>query len=130
MGEEKITNLLDTSMQKLKEMLKVGMIVGEAINIGGSVIIPIAKIKCGFVSGGMDELNKNNDKKDLPFAGATAGMINVTPIAFITSTNGKVEVLHLSSDTHILEKTIDSVSDVINTLIKPKDNKDKEKTLG
>lgn len=121
MGEEKITNLLNVSLEKLKEMLKVGMIVGDPISVGGNVIIPVARIKCGFVSGGMDELNKSNDKKDLPFAGATAGTLNVIPIAFLSSNNGKVEVLHLTSDTHILEKTIDGVSEVVHTLINKSD---------
>ena len=122
MGEEKITNLLNVSLEKLKEMLKVGMIVGDPISVGGNIIIPVARIKCGFVSGGMDELNKSNDKKDLPFAGATAGTLNVIPIAFLSSNNGKVEVLHLTSDTHILEKTIDGVSEVVHTLINKSDN--------
>lgn len=122
---EKITSLLETSLDKLKEMLKVGMIIGDPINIGGNIIVPVAKIKCGYVSGGMDELNRESNKKDLPFAGATAGTLNVTPIAFLSSSDGKVEVLHLSSDTHILEKTIDGVSDVINTLINKNDSEKK-----
>ncbi len=102
MSEEKITNLLNISLEKIKEMLKVGMIVGDPISVGGNIIIPVAKIKCGFVSGGMDELNKNSDRKDLPFAGATAGTLNVTPIAFVSCRGEQVEILHLASDTHIL----------------------------
>ena len=118
MGEDKITGLLNTSMEKIKEMLKVGMIIGDPINVGGNVFVPVARIKCGFISGGMDELVKNNDKKDLPFAGATGGTINVTPIAFLASCQDKVEVLHLSSDTHILEKTIDGTSEITSKLNK------------
>ena len=117
MQEEKITNLLDSSLEKLKEMLKVGMIVGDPISIGGNIIVPVAKIKCGYVSGGMEDKITNDNKKDLPFVGATAGTINVTPIAFLSSKDGNVEVLHLENDTHILEKTIDGVSDIIHTLI-------------
>jgi sporulation protein YtfJ len=118
MTEERITDLLETSMGKLKEMLKVGMIVGDPINVGGNVIIPIAKIKCGFVSGGMDQLTQSKDKTDLPFAGATAGTLNIIPIAFLASKGEQVEVLHLASDTHILEKTIDGVGEIIQSLIK------------
>ncbi len=121
MGEEKIANLLNISLEKLREMLRVGMIVGDPISIGGNIIIPVAKIKCGFVSGGMDDLNRNNDKKDLPFAGATAGTLNVTPIAFVSCKGEHVEVLHLESNTHIIEKTIDGVSDIIHSLIGNKD---------
>lgn len=121
MQEERITDLLETSLEKLKEMLKVGMIVGDPITIGENIIIPIARIKCGYVSGGMDELVKNNGKNDLPFVGATAGTLNVVPIAFLMKSKEKIEVLHLASDTHILEKTIDGVSDVIHSLIDKKD---------
>ena len=117
MTEEKITDLLETSMEKLKEMLKVGMIVGDPIKVGDSVIIPVARIKCGFVSGGMDQLTQSKDKTDLPFAGATAGTLNIIPIAFLASKGERVEVLHLANDTHILEKTIDGVGEIIHSLI-------------
>lgn len=117
MGEHQITDLLNVSLDNLKQMLKVGMIVGDPINVGSGVLIPIARVKCGFVSGGMDQKTKKENPENLPFGGATAGTMSLTPIAFVSCVNNEVKVLHLAEDSHILEKTIDSVNDLLNSLI-------------
>lgn len=123
MGENQITDLLEVSLDNLKQMLKAGMIVGDPINVGSGVLIPIARIKCGFVSGGMDQKGKKEHVENLPFGGATAGTMSLTPIAFVSCINNEVKVLHLAEDSHILEKTIDSVSDLINGLINKSSSK-------
>lgn len=120
MSEHQITDLLNISMDNLKEMLKVGMIIGDPINVGSGVLIPIAKVKCGFISGGMDQKVKSSEVKELPFGGATGGSLTLTPIAFVSCVNNDVKVLHLSEDSHILEKTIDGISDLLHTLIDKK----------
>ncbi len=123
MGEHQITNLLNVSLDNLKQMLKVGMIVGDPINVGNGVLIPIAKVKCGFVSGGMDQKMKKESVENPPFGGAMAGTMTLMPIAFISCINDEVKVLHLAEDSHILEKTIDSVNDLVNSLINKVNNK-------
>lgn len=124
MGEKQINDLLNVSLDNLKQMLKVGMIVGDPIKVGPGILIPIAKIKCGFVSGGLEQ----KDQKELenyPFGGATAGTMTLTPIAFVSYIDNEVKVLHLAEESHILEKAIDSVSEFINGLIN-KGNKNKQ----
>ncbi len=115
MSEHQISDLLTNSLNNIKEMLKVDLIIGDPINLECGLIIPIARVKCGFVSGGMDQKDKSLDSSK-PFGGATGGSITLTPIAFISVINQEVKILHLEEDAHILEKTIDSVSELIYSL--------------
>lgn len=123
MSEHQITDLLNVSMEKIKEMLKVGMIVGDPIYVGEEVIIPVSKVKCGFVSGGMDY--KLDVKEKYPFGGATAGTVSLSPVAFLTYNNKEVKVLHLTEESHILEKMIDGTSELLSGIFK---NNKEEKT--
>ena len=53
--EHPIGNLMDTTMNKIKEMVDVNTIVGEPITApDGTLIIPVSKVTYGFAAGGSD----------------------------------------------------------------------------
>lgn len=113
-----INQLLQIAMDSLKELIDVNVIVGDKITYNNISVIPISKVKCGFVSGGIDQ-NKRHEYDDLnPFGGGAGGTLTITPIAFLAFVDGDVKVLHLDDNPHVLEKIIDFIPSTINTVSK------------
>ena len=62
--EKKIESLVDVSLDKIRSLIDVNCVVGNAISMpDGSSIIPISKVSVGFVSGG-GEYNDLNAKRN------------------------------------------------------------------
>lgn len=117
-----IINLLETSIEKIKSMVDVNIVMGKLTTYNNVSVIPISKVKCGFVSGGIDQKEKEYDSKT-PFGGASGGSMNLTPIAFLVITDNDAKILHLDEHSHILENLIELIPDVTNKLINIVKNK-------
>ena len=118
-----IIQLLDISVDKIKSMVDVNVVMGKMMTYNNVSVIPISKVKCGFISGGVDQ-KENQETKKNPFGGASGGTMTLTPIAFFVILENDAKVLHLDEHSHILENLIDLIPDTINkfaSLIK-KDN--------
>ena len=95
MGEHPLESLMNTAMSKLKDMIDVDTVVGDAIDCGnGTTIIPVSKVSYGFAVGGsefngetVDKYTKEGIDEDityrLPFGGGTGAGVNITPIGFL-----------------------------------------------
>ena len=58
-----INSLMDTTMEKIKEMVDVNTIIGDPITSpDGTIIIPVSKVSYGFASGGSDFPTKKENK--------------------------------------------------------------------
>ena len=118
-----IIQLLDISVDKIKSMVDVNVVMGKMMTYNNVSVIPISKVKCGFISGGVDQ-KENQETKKNPFGGASGGTMTLTPIALLVILENDAKVLHLDEHSHILENLIDLIPDTINkfaSLIK-KDN--------
>ena len=118
-----IIQLLDISVDKIKSMVDVNVVMGKMMTYNNVSVIPISKVKCGFISGGVDQ-KENQETKKNPFGGASGGTMTLTPIAFLVILENDAKVLHLDEHSQILENLIDLIPDTINkfaSLIK-KDN--------
>ncbi len=110
-----ISDLFKLSSAQIKELSNVDTVVGKPVIMDNDVsIIPISKVKCSFATGGTEA--KTKDSGDYPFGGATGGIVTIQPIAFLVVRQEKVELLHLEDQTHILEKVIDEVPNVIENI--------------
>lgn len=118
--DHELNTLLKVSLEHIKEMIDVDTIIGDAIIISPTVrVIPISRVRMGFLAGGSDISAKVIN--DNPFGGGTGGTIFISPIAFLVCKGDEVSVLHLEKDTHLIEKVIDSfpgVTNKISTLFK------------
>ncbi len=103
-----ITDLLNVSMNKIKEMIDANTIIGTPIIENETIIIPVSKLHLGFVSGGSD-IKPNSTKEEALFGGGAGGGFGITPIAFLVIHHGEVELLSIDETTHIAEKLIDLV---------------------
>ena len=56
---QKLPNMLETTIQKIREMLDVNTVVGTPITTpDGVTIIPVSKVSVGFGGGGSDFASK------------------------------------------------------------------------
>lgn len=119
MAEHPIQGLMSTAMENIKAMIDVNTIVGEPVHTpSGDTILPISRVGVGFVAGGseirmdQDSSNHTNDNQSasvsLPFGGGSGGGVSITPIAFLVVGAQGVKVVPLDSQTHLLDKVIDS----------------------
>lgn len=104
------SDLLNLSTEKMKSLVDVNVVIGKMMTFNGISVFPISKVKCGFISGGINQKKETRD--DDPFGGAAGGTVNLTPIAFLVITQTDVKVLHLEEKSHILENLIDLIPDM------------------
>ena len=109
--EHPIGNLMNITMDKIKEMVDVDTIVGTPItSADGTLIIPVSKVSYGFASGGSD-LPTKNEKKDL-FGGGSGAGVTIQPIAFLTVYQGDVKLISIGGGDGI-DKVLGMVPDVV-----------------
>ena len=103
--DHELNTLLKVSLEHIKEMIDVDTIIGDPIIISENVrVIPISRVRMGFLAGGSDISAKIIN--DNPFGGGTGGTIFISPIAFLVCKGDEVSILHLEKDTHLFEKVI------------------------
>lgn len=130
MSGHPITDVLSTTIQKIKEMVDVNTVVGDPITVAnGTVIIPISKITLGFASGGSDIGSKN--AKPLFGGGGGAG-VTVSPVAFLTvSSTGDIRLLQLANGKNAIDHAVGLVPEMFDKITalfdKPKSNTEEDK---
>lgn len=91
---QKLPNMLDSTIAKIREMVDVNSVVGEPITTqDGVTIIPISKISVGFGGGGSDFVSKHVNHHENPFGGGVGAGVKVTPVAFLIVKDGSVRML-------------------------------------
>lgn len=103
-----ISELLQVSLDHIKDMIDANTIIGTALHQEKITIIPISRVSVGFVSGGSD-FKTMSSKEDSLFGGGTGGGIVIKPVAFIVIKGDEVSLLSINDDTHIAEKIIDLI---------------------
>lgn len=110
MADHPINNLMETTLQKIKELVDSSTVVGDPIVCGTTTIIPVSKIAYGFGSGGSDL----PAKKDGEFFGGGGGAgASVTPLGFIVITETEIKLLQLDEHRDSAGKLIDLVPELI-----------------
>ena len=91
-----LSELMDTTISKINEMVDSNAIVGEPITTAdGVTLIPISRVSVGFGSGGTD-YGKNTEK----FGGGGAAGIKVEPIAFLVVKDGAARLMPVGIPAH------------------------------
>ena len=89
---QKLPNMLESTIQKIREMVDVNSVVGEPIHTpDGVTIIPVSKVSVGFGGGGSDFTNSKGGEN--PFGGGVGGGVKVTPICFLIVQDGSVRMM-------------------------------------
>lgn len=103
MAENKLNDIIGTSLDKIKALADGETVIGNPIaTAGGVTVIPVSKVSMGFASGGLDYSGKKAGKGEdsavaQNFGGGGGTGVTVTPVAFlIISPNGDVKLLPIS----------------------------------
>ena len=89
-----IGDLMQTTLENIKDMVDVNTVIGEPIpTVNGPTIIPVSKVSFGFLAGGGEyDLNKLPET-DTPFAGGGGAGVSVQPVGFLVVGPDGVKVL-------------------------------------
>lgn len=110
--EHPIGSLMDTTMEKIKEMIDVNTIIGEPITSpDGTLIIPVSKVSYGFAAGGSD-LPTKKENKDC-FSGGSGAGVTIQPVAFLTVYQGDVRLVSVDREEGTADKLVNMIPDVL-----------------
>jgi sporulation protein YtfJ len=126
MNEHPIQALMETTLQKIRDMADVNTIIGQQIVAAdGTVIIPVSKVSMGFASGGSDVGAKSAKTM---FGGGGGAGVTINPVAFIVISNGDVKLLQIENSTTPAGKAIALVPELFDkiTALFNKDKKEQK----
>ena len=110
--EHPIGSLMDTTMEKIKEMIDVNTIIGEPkTSPDGTLIIPVSKVSYGFAAGGSD-LPTKKENKDC-FGGGSGAGVTIQPVAFLTVYQGDVRLVSVDREEGTADKLVNMIPDVL-----------------
>ena len=110
MKETPVNKIMESTLQKMREMVDVSTIIGEPIVTGDTTLIPVSKVSYGFTTGGTDLPSTQN--KEL-FGGAGGGGISITPVAFIVIQDTKVRLMQIDNYTSSADRAISMIPELI-----------------
>jgi sporulation protein YtfJ len=114
MDKHPIGELMETTMQKIREMVDVNTIVGEPIiTADGITLIPISKVSFGFASGGSDFQGKNTAAQN-NFGGGSGAGVSIVPVAFLVVKGESVKLIPVAPPASTtIDRVIETVPEVI-----------------
>ena len=122
---EKLPNMLDSTIAKIREMVNVNSVVGDPISTAdGVTIIPISKVSVGFGGGGSDFVSKNVNHQENPFGGGVGAGVKVTPVAFLIIKEGNVRMLPVATPANTTaDRLVEMVPDTLDKIVSFIDSK-------
>jgi sporulation protein YtfJ len=103
---------METTMQKVREMIDANTIVGEPIaTADGITLIPVSKLSFGFAGGGSDFAKKQEPGGG--FGGGIGAGVKIEPVAFIIVKGDNVRLLHIAPPaTSTVDRIIETVPEI------------------
>jgi len=119
--------MLESTIQKIREMVDVNSVIGEPISTpDGVTIIPVSKVSVGFGGGGSD-FTKKTGAGDNPFGGGVGGGVKVTPICFLIVKDGNVRMMPVAEPaSSTADRIVEMVPDTLDKLTAYLDAKKKD----
>ena len=100
--ENKIQDIIKTSLENIRSMIDANTVIGNPINTeSGTTIIPISKVSMGFASGGLDYNGKIVKHTPAPtgaqnFGGGGGTGLSVVPVGFlVVGADGSVSMINV-----------------------------------
>lgn len=113
-----LPNMLESTIQKIREMVDVNSVIGEPIvTHDGVTIIPVSRVSVGFGGGGSDFVSKNVNHQDNPFGGGAGGGVKVVPICFLIVRDGNVRMMPVAAPANTTaDRIVEQVPDVLDRI--------------
>ena len=113
---EKLPNMLESAIQKIREMVDVNSVVGKPIHTpDGVTIIPVSKVSVGFGGGGSDFATSKGGEN--PFGGGVGGGVKVTPICLLVVKDGNVRMMPVPTPANTTaDRIVEMVPDTLDKI--------------
>ena len=118
MENNPIGELMNNTMESVRNILKVDTVVGDPIYTpDGITLAPISKVSVGFGGGGVEF----NGKKagDRPYGGGNATAVKIDPIGFLVIKEGTVRMINVTPPA---STTVDRLIDLVPLVMDRVDN--------
>ena len=124
---QKLPNMLENTIQKIREMVDVNSVIGDPITTpDGVTIVPVSKVSVGFGGGGSDFVNKSGAEN--PFGGGVGGGVKVTPICFLIIKDGNVRMMPVAAPANTTaDRIVEMVPDTLDKLTSYLDSRKTDK---
>lgn len=119
MAENNFQNTVEALFKGMDSFITTKTVVGEAISIGDTIILPLVDVSFGVAAGAFAENAKNNG------GGAMGG--KVSPSAVLVITKNGTKLVNVKNQDAIT-KILDMVPDVVNKFTK-NDDSESEKVV-
>ena len=122
-----IPKMLESTIQKIREMVDVNSVIGQPISTpDGVTIIPVSRVSVGFGGGGSDFVNKSGGEN--PFGGGVGGGVKVTPICFLIVKDGSVRMMPVAAPANTTaDRIVEMVPDTLDKLTAYLDSRTQKK---
>lgn len=115
---EKIHNLIDSSIANLDTLANVNLIIGKPIvTASGYQIIPFSKVTMGNLSGGGEygDVKVVKEIDAMPFAGGSGAVVSMKPMGFLIDDGKSCRILRVSDEPidNLIERAGEIVRDVM-----------------
>ncbi len=119
---EKLPNMLESTIQKIREMVDSNTVIGEPIvTADGVTILPVSRISIGLGGGGSDFA------KNSAFGGGVGAGVKVTPVCFLVVKDGNVRILTIAQPANttadriveMVPETLDKITAFLDSHKKP-----------
>ena len=110
MDKNPIGELMQNTMENVKNILKVDTVVGDPIYTpDGITLVPISKISVGFGGGGV-EFGDKKGSDVRPYGGGNATGVKIDPIGFLVIKDGTVRMVNVTPPAN---NTVDRVIELV-----------------
>lgn len=114
---QKLPNMLESTIAKIREMLDANSVIGTPITTpDGVTIIPVSKISIGLGGGGSD-IPAKNAQADGPFGGGVGAGVKVSPVVFLVVKDGNVRMLPVAAPANTTaDRVVELIPDVLDRI--------------
>lgn len=110
MSENNVRNIMDVTLEKLRNMVDANIITGSPIVSGNITLIPVSKVSFGLATGGSDFPSKTGAEL---FGGGGGAGVTVSPIAFIVISGENVKMLPVYNELTTVEKAVSMAPEIL-----------------
>ena len=114
MENSNIGNLMEITMQKIRDMVDVNTVVGSPITTpDGITIIPVSRISYAFASGGSDFRVKEKPG----FGGGNGAGVKIEPVGFLIVKEGNVRMVSITPPaSNTIDRVIEKAPELMDTV--------------
>lgn len=115
---QKINNLIGSSLERLDGLTDVNTVIGQPITtVSGYQIIPFSKVTLGNLAGGGEygDIKVIKESNAFPFAGGSGAVVSMKPMGFLIDDGKSCRILRVTDEP--FDNLIEQVSEVVRDVI-------------